>query len=90
MNKQLYFNSLKSTTFTPGLPWWLSGKESTANARDADLIPGLQRSPGEGNCNPLQYSCLEKSYGQSAWLQSMALLYPQKTIYIASNIVFSL
>ena len=48
----------------PRLPWWLSGKESTASSRDADLIPGLGRSPGEGNGNPLRYSCLEKSYGQ--------------------------
>jgi len=41
------------------LPWWLSGKESACNAGDLDLIPGLERSPGEGNGNPLQYSCLE-------------------------------
>ena len=34
------------------------GKESTYNAGDASLIPGLGRSPGEGNGNPLQYSCL--------------------------------
>ena len=32
------------------------GKESTCNARDLRLIPGLGRSPGEGNGNPLQYS----------------------------------
>jgi len=32
---------------------------STCKARDLGLIPGLGRSPGEGNCNPLQYSCLE-------------------------------
>jgi len=46
-----------------GLPWWLSGKESACNARDAGSFPGLGRSPGEGNGNPLQYSCL-KSHGQ--------------------------
>ena len=39
-------------------PKWLSSKESTCNAGDAGLIPGLGRSPGEGNGNPLQYSCL--------------------------------
>ena len=33
-------------------------------AREADSIPGLGRSPGGGNGNPLQYSCLEKSHGQ--------------------------
>ena len=44
-----------------GLPWWLSGKESVCNAGDTgDLgsTPGSGRSPGEGNGNPLQYSCL--------------------------------
>ena len=35
------------------------GKESACNARNLGLIPGLGRSPGEGNGNPLQYSCLE-------------------------------
>ena len=41
-----------------GLPWWLSSKESTCNAEDTGLIPGSERAPGEGNDNPLQYSCL--------------------------------
>ena len=47
--------------FYQGLPWWLSGKESTYNAGDAGdegLIPGSGRSPGGGHGNPLQYSCL--------------------------------
>ena len=35
------------------------GKESACNARDLVSIPGLGRSPGEGNGNPLRYSCLE-------------------------------
>ena len=35
------------------------GKESACNAGDPGFIPGLGRSPGEGNGNPLQYSCLE-------------------------------
>ena len=39
-------------------------KNLPANAGDADLIPGSVRSPGEGNGNPLQYSCLGKSHGQ--------------------------
>ena len=39
-------------------------KESTYNARDLDLIPGLGRSPGVGHGNLFQYSCLEKSHGQ--------------------------
>ena len=41
-----------------GPPWRLSGKEFACNAADAVLIPRSQRSPGEGNGNPLQYSCL--------------------------------
>ena len=40
-----------------GLPWWISGKEF-CTARDSGLIPGLGRSFGEGNGNPLQFSCL--------------------------------
>ena len=38
-----------------------------ANAGDTGLIPGLGRSPGEGNGNPLQYSCLENSMDRGAW-----------------------
>ena len=41
-----------------GLPWWLSGKESTCNAGDMGMIPGSGRSPAEGNGYSLQYSCL--------------------------------
>ena len=40
------------------------GKESACNAGDLGLIPGLRRSPGEGDGNPLQYSCLEDPRGQ--------------------------
>ena len=39
----------------------LSGKDSACNAGDWGLIPGSGRFPGEGNGNPLQYSCLENS-----------------------------
>ena len=41
------------------LPWWLSGEESACNAGDAGSIPGLGRSPREGNGNLFQYSCRE-------------------------------
>ena len=40
-----------------GLPWWLSGEESSCDALVLGSTPGLGRSPGEGNGNPLQYSC---------------------------------
>ena len=51
------------------LPWWLSGKESASNVGDLGLIPGLGRSPGEGNSYPLQYPSLEnsKDYTVSPW-----------------------
>ena len=42
-------------------------KNPLANAGDAGLIPRLRRSSGEGNCNPLQYSCLENSMDRGAW-----------------------
>ena len=41
-------------------------KNSTCNAGVLGLIPGLSRSPGEGNGNPLQYSGLENPYGQGS------------------------
>ena len=44
-----------------GFPGASAGKESTCNAEDLGLIPGLRRSPGEGNGYPLQYSGLENS-----------------------------
>ena len=49
-----------------GLPWWLSGKESACQAGDAGSIPGSGRSPGDGNGNPLQYSCLENPMDREA------------------------
>ena len=50
-----------------GFPGGPVVKNVPANARDADLIPGLGRSPGEGNGNPLQYSCLENPTDRGAW-----------------------
>ena len=51
-------------------PQWLSSKESACSAGDAagakGLIPGLGRCPGEGNGNPLQYSCLKNSMDREA------------------------
>ena len=52
---------------TIGFPGSSDGKESACNAGDLGLIPGLERSPGEGNSNPLQYSCLENSMDRGAW-----------------------
>ena len=49
-----------------GFPNGSVGKESACNAGDASLTPGLGRCPGEGNGNPLQYSCLGSSMGEGA------------------------
>ena len=50
-----------------GFRAYLVGKESACNAGDPGSIPGLGRSPGEGNGNPLQYSCLENPMDGGAW-----------------------
>ena len=55
---------------TKRLPKWYSGKNLLANAGDTGdvgLILASGRSPGEGNGNPLQYSCLENSIDKGAW-----------------------
>ena len=44
-----------------------NGKESTCNAGDPGLIPGLERSPGEWNGNPLQFAYLENPMNTGAW-----------------------
>ena len=56
------------TVIHRGFPGGSDGKESACNAGDPGLIPWLGRSPGEGNDNPLQYSCLENSMDRGAWL----------------------
>ena len=56
-----------STTCSMGFPGGSAGKESTCNAGDLGSIPGSGRFPGEGNGNPLQYSCLENPMDGGAW-----------------------
>ena len=50
-----------------GFPGGSDGEESACNAGDPGSIPRSGRSPGEGNGNPLQYSCLESSMDRRAW-----------------------
>ena len=50
-----------------GFPSGSNGEASACNAGDLGSVPGLGRSPGEGNGNSLQYSCLEKSMDGGAW-----------------------
>jgi len=49
-----------------GFPHSSVGKKFTCNAGDPGSIPGSGRSPGEGNGNPLQYSCLENPMDRGA------------------------
>ena len=60
LNKKLS----KGTFIFPG---GLDGKASTYNAEDLGSIPGSGISPGEGNGNPLQYTCLENTVDKGAW-----------------------
>ena len=50
-----------------GFPGGSDGKVSACNTGDLGSIRGLGRSPGEGNGNPLHYSCLENSTDGGAW-----------------------
>ena len=50
-----------------GFPDGSDSKESACNAGDLGLIPGLGRSPGEGNDCPLKYFCLENPMDRGAW-----------------------
>ena len=50
-----------------GFPGGSEVKASACNAEDLGLIPESERSPGEGNGNPLQYSCLENPMDGAAW-----------------------
>ena len=55
------------------VPWWLSGKESACSA-------GLRRSPGEGNGNPLQYSCLGNPMVRGTWQAAVHGLTKSQTL----------
>ena len=47
-----------------GLPWWLMVENPPADAEEESLIPEPGKSPGGGQGNPFQYSCLENPHGQ--------------------------
>ena len=55
---------LTDDNYFPGVS---DSKESAYNAGDLGLIPGFGRSPGEGNGNPLQYSCLKNAMDRGVW-----------------------
>ena len=56
-----------------GFPSGSDGKESACNAGDVGSIPGSGGFTGEGNGNPLQYSCLENSMDRGAWWATVGL-----------------
>ena len=62
-----------------GFPHCSDGKESACNAGGLGSIPGLERSPGEGNVYPLQYSCLENSMDRGAWWPTVHRLAKSQT-----------
>ena len=59
--------SMVTCPYGVGFPGGSDGEASACNAGDQGSIPGSGRSPGEGNGNPLQYSCLENSMDGGAW-----------------------
>ena len=63
LHRQLYLSS--------GFLGDPDGKESSWNAGSPGLIPGLGRSPGEGNGYPLQHSCMENPMDKGAWLATV-------------------
>ena len=81
-----------------GFPDGSDGKESACNAEDPDSIPGSERYPGEGNVNPLQYSCLENTMTRGAcWAtvhgitksdMTEQLAHTHKTWYVALSLIF--
>ena len=67
LNFGLNSRPAKASDPSPSFLGGSNGKKSTCNAGDPDLILGSGRSPGEGNDNPFQYSCLEKSMDRGTW-----------------------
>ena len=103
MSPEINFGIITYISLCLGFPCGSDNKESACSAGDPDLIPGLGKSPGEGNGNPLQYSCLENPMDRGAWRATVHgvakswpwlshrhfhLLYP--SVYLLSvSIVFS-
>ena len=68
-----FFNYLAKSVklefgLNPGVPHSSGGKESACSTGDPGLIPGSRGSPGEGNGNPLQFSCLKNPVDRGNWL----------------------
>ena len=65
--KDISHVGLGPTLITSDFPGGSDGKASAYNAGNLGSIPGLEKSPGEGNSNPLQYSCLENAKDRGSW-----------------------
>ena len=72
---------------TMGFPGGSDSKESACNAGDMVLIPGLRRSPAEGNSNPFQYACLENSMDRGDWRAAVHGGTIYNTPYFTSRLV---
>ena len=77
MDSELIIQVMNKYNQVEGFSGSSDGKESSCNAKDPGLIPGSGRAPGEGNGNPLQYSCLTNPMDRGACpfgrLQSIGL-----------------
>ena len=63
----MYANIFPPSMYTGGFPGGAEVKASACNVEDLGFISGLGRSPGEGNGNPLQYSCLGNPMDRGTW-----------------------
>ena len=61
-----------------GFPGGSDGKKTACNSRDLGLIPELERSPGERNGSPLQYSCLGNPKDREAWRATVHVGYSHR------------
>ena len=73
-----------------GLPRWLSGKESACQCRRHRFDPWVRISPGGGNGNPLQYSCLENPMDRGAWQTTVHRVIKSRTQLRLSTHTFPL
>ena len=71
MDAQRHFPILFPTHFFHLAFGGSDSKESAGNAGDLGSFPGSGRHPGEGNGNPLQYSCLDNSIDRGAWMATV-------------------
>ena len=67
MTEQLSLSTLSKYNRASPMTQWQKTACNAGNAEGASFIPGSRRSPGGGNCHPLQYSCLKNPTDRGAW-----------------------